>query len=241
MLSVKRRILSLSEALVSVSEFYQYVPGSSIVHKMSLALKVALWIGLALASLSINEPWVATTAVIISVVLYLLSGMGLRRLAKDVSFSAIAGAAILASYYILGEPLMVGAVNALRVVVVFFPFSIITRTTTISQFTYSFRKILPQRLALALAIAVRFVPYFTRELAEVVSVQRSRGLRTSLRTATSHEGFRYIGIPLTVRAVRSAEVIAMSVELRAFGARPCRTYLQDASKAKRYNEGDWHE
>ena len=199
---------------------------------MNPAIKMGLWLMMAAISLALPNPWVAGSADLAAAMLYVASGLSPRYLIRDLGLPATAATMILAAYYAAYGSVAGGIVGALRIIVIFFPGAIVTRTTTVSQFVYSFRRILPQKLALALAISMRFLPYFVRELGDIIDAQRARGFRVSVKSMSSPEGMRAIVLPLAVRAARTADSVAMAVELRAFGLHPCRTYLQDALRTR---------
>jgi energy-coupling factor transport system permease protein len=81
---------------------------------------------------------------------------------------------------------------------------------------------LPPRLAFALATSLRMVPFFARELAEIVSVQKLRGARLGprdfLRPRAWRDVIECVGVPLVVRTIYTANEVAWAAEVRGVAA-----------------------
>ena len=119
-----------------------------------------------------------------------------------------------------------GAVTGLRVTsqiaLFFLPGALLLRTSPAGRLLASVRRALPPRLAFALATSLRMVPFFARELDEIVSVQRLRGARLGPRDITRPRAWRdaieCVGVPLTVRTIHMANEVALAAEVRGVAA-----------------------
>ena len=89
---------------------------------------------------------------------------------------------------------------------------------------------LPYRWGFALVTALRLVPVFRLEASHIYRAQLVRGV------AYDTGGFwrwwlmlRHLCLPLLVTALRTAQSLALSMEGRAFGLHPRRTYTRDVT------------
>lgn len=102
----------------------------------------------------------------------------------------------------------------LRFVVMILAASVITLTTRSSEFVDGIRAMLKhapswvpaERISLAVALTIRFIPTVRTTLAEVRMAQKARGLERSL-TATL--------VPLVVRTLRTADQVSEALEARS--------------------------
>lgn len=82
----------------------------------------------------------------------------------------------------------------------------------------------PYRYAFLLVLALRFVPFFRRELAAVRDAQRMRGIRTSVRGVRAlRRTIRYTFLPVLAAGFGKVDAITMSMKGRAFGLYSRRT------------------
>jgi energy-coupling factor transport system permease protein len=77
-----------------------------------------------------------------------------------------------------------------------------------------------------LITALRFIPVFHQELNQVRYAQMAKGIeleKTSLRGLGQY--VYYLLIPLVISALEKVDSLTISMESRAFGLHPSRTYL----------------
>jgi energy-coupling factor transport system permease protein len=80
------------------------------------------------------------------------------------------------------------------------------------------------RYGFVLILALRFVPFFRKELRVIREAQRLRGIRTSVRSPRGvRRAIRYTFVPVLVSALLRVDTITMSMKGRAFGLLPRRT------------------
>ncbi|MCS7089095.1 MAG: energy-coupling factor transporter transmembrane protein EcfT [Thermoflexales bacterium] len=96
---------------------------------------------------------------------------------------------------------------------------------------------LPDRLAFALDLTVRFTPMLARDFRATIDAQRARGYELELRHGwrdlfTVGRRLAPLIVPVVVRAVLDAEDRANAMDLRAFGSGP-RTWLRTLRFAPR--------
>lgn len=210
---------------------FQYVRRDSFIHRMSPIIKIALWmVGVALA-VSTTDLLITAALAIMCVIYYFSAKLTVKEFWRDTRFIFLLTLSIFGLYILVERSLtglITGITMGLRTMTIFLPNLVLLRTTTTSELLYSFRKFLPYKIVFALTVAVRFLPYFSKELINIISVQRMRGVNITLKTFLSREGMNCIMIPLTVRGVRTADELSMSISSRAFGAHKKRTHLSDA-------------
>jgi energy-coupling factor transporter transmembrane protein EcfT len=109
-----------------------------------------------------------------------------------------------------------------QIALFFLPGALLLRTTPTGRLLDAVERVLPPRLAFALATSLRFVPFFARELHEILGVQRLRGARLAPRELWRPRAWRdaveCAGIPLAVRVIHTANEVARSAEVRGIAA-----------------------
>lgn len=99
-------------------------------------------------------------------------------------------------------------------------------TTDPAELAYALmRSGIPYRYGFMLVIALRFIPVFQGEFNTVSNAQKARGIdidKGGVRTLL--KSIRYTLVPMIVSALSKADVLAISMEGRAFGYRETRTF-----------------
>lgn len=86
---------------------------------------------------------------------------------------------------------------------------------------------LPYRYGFMLITALRFIPLFFLELAQVRNAQMAKGIdidKPSLKNFSLV--IRYLFVPLVLSALSKVDTLTISMESRAFGLYPRRSYLE---------------
>ncbi|HHW54654.1 MAG: energy-coupling factor transporter transmembrane component T [bacterium] len=85
---------------------------------------------------------------------------------------------------------------------------------------------LPYRFGFMLITALRFIPLFQLELTQVRNAQLAKGIDLEgLSPRKLLTAVKYLYLPLVISALSKVETLAISMENRAFGLYPSRTYL----------------
>jgi energy-coupling factor transport system permease protein len=85
---------------------------------------------------------------------------------------------------------------------------------------------LPYRFGFMLITALRFIPVFHLELAQVKNAQMAKGIELEgLSPRKLFRAVRYLLVPLVISALSKVDFLTISMESRAFGLYPDRTYL----------------
>ena len=123
--------------------------------------------------------------------------------------------AIFALHAIFGEWLF-GVFVVARFAVVIMLAALVTLTTRVSEMVAALEIGLgparhigvdPSRVALAVAMAIRFIPVIATEAAAIREAQAARGL---------HRSFVAILVPLVIRSLRMADGVAEALDARGF-------------------------
>ncbi len=132
--------------------------------------------------------------------------------------------------------LIMGIVYAARFLAVFLISALFVASTQPAALVYSLMKRgLPYRYGFLLVLMLRFVPVFERERKMVSDAQKMRGLEIDKRgVKMMYKSLRYTLVPLIVSALQKTESLVMSMEGRAFGYRPDRTFTFE----DRFGAGD---
>jgi biotin transport system permease protein len=123
--------------------------------------------------------------------------------------------AIFALHAIFGEWLL-GVFVVARFAVIIMLAALVTLTTRVSEMVAALEiglgparhiGIEPSRVALAVAMAIRFIPVIAIEAAAIREAQAARGL---------HRSFVAILVPLVIRSLRMADGVAEALDARGF-------------------------
>lgn len=92
---------------------------------------------------------------------------------------------------------------------------------------------LPYRLGFMLITALRFIPVFHLELEQVKNAQMAKGIELeglSLRKLI--RSVRYLLVPLVITVLSKVDFLTISMESRAFGLYPARTYMSSQAMSR---------
>lgn len=130
------------------------------------------------------------------------------------------GLLIAAMQYALGADLEFGLVVGLRMVAMTSLFILLLATTRIQDLTAAMVRQLrvPHEYAFMVTASLRFVPDFLAEIKAVQEAQACRGYSSRGNIVRRLANYLTIVQPLVLRAVSRSETMAISLELRGFGA-----------------------
>jgi energy-coupling factor transport system permease protein len=100
-------------------------------------------------------------------------------------------------------------------------------TTDPNRLAYSLMEAgLPYRFGFMLITALRFIPVFYLELEQVKNAQMAKGIdMEGLSPRKLVKAVRYLLIPLVISALGKVDYLTISMENRAFGLYPTRSYM----------------
>ena len=85
---------------------------------------------------------------------------------------------------------------------------------------------IPYRFGFMLVIALRFIPAFQQEFQAIRNAQMAKGINfTKKSIGTFRQMIQYVFVPLIVSSISKVNVLALSMEGRAFGKYKTRTFI----------------
>ena len=108
-------------------------------------------------------------------------------------------------------------------------------TTDPNRLAYALMQVgLPYRHGFALITALRFIPVFHLELEQVKNAQAAKGIELDgLSPRQLLQTLKYILLPLVITSLGRVDNLTLSMEGRAFGLYPRRTYMHSQALAKK--------
>jgi len=194
-----------------------YRPGHGWIHRASAGPKAVVLLAVVLAvSLLPSTYWAGGCAIAVVVIGYLVAGLGMRELGRQVLAIRWVIVITVAGQLIFLTPESAVA-NTARVTAAIVLAALLVLTTRVSDLLDAFERGLrplerfgldPQRVSLILAVAINTVPVLGRLAGGVREAQRARGARASLTTfvvpflVVSLKHADELGEALTARGVR---------------------------------------
>lgn len=191
-----------------------YRPGHSRLHRASPGAKLlALALGGTLAVL-IRAPFVMAAAFALALALFRLADLSLATALRQLR-PALPVLAFLFAAQLWIADLPAALVVVLRLATLLLLAALVTLTTRVSDLTETlewalgpFRRfgVDPEKVSLAISLAIRFLPALGTVLAEVREAQRARGLDRSVLALLA---------PLLVRTLKMADEVAEAIDARS--------------------------
>jgi energy-coupling factor transporter transmembrane protein EcfT len=218
----------------------QYRPIDSPVHRLPSGWKMLVSVALSMAILIVREPAPLLFVTVLCFSYYFLARLTLADLWRDIRFFLIQFCILMSLFlYKYGYPAGIwpGVRTSLQITLFFIPGIVFLRTTQVSAMMKGLRRIVPYRILFLLFTSLRFVPFFAREMQEILMAQKLRGARLSpqdiRRPVFWKDLFSCIIIPMLVRAFRTADEAALSAEARGMGSHADRSYY-DVRELEKY-------
>ncbi|MHA1859758.1 MAG: energy-coupling factor transporter transmembrane component T family protein [Candidatus Asgardarchaeia archaeon] len=224
-----------------------YVKRDSIVHRLDPRVKIVVVGVLSLIALMFNHPLIMVTLFTLLVILSLIAKVQREFLTRILPMTPVAVSAFIlwTIFFKFSDPkvgegtlfhywlitidrlsLMYAIAMSFRVLTILGVPILFFTTTTFNALSLALVKLkVKYIIAFTVALSLRFIDYGLEEMNTIKEAQVSRGLK--LRTKTMIERPQNIISllkPLMERFIRFQEYLAISMDLRAFGAMPTRTF-----------------
>lgn len=224
-----------------------YVEGATTLHRMHSLVKLTLLVFYSLAVFTMPAVQAGTFLFALLLIAYRLGDLGLDFFVRKMRIILIFGLFIFLVQIICvkgGRPLWQldlsvlhftiwsegfwgGVGMMLRFVNVIGSSYLFVTTTNPNRLAYALMQAgLPYRAGFMLITALRFIPLFHLELAQVKNAQMAKGieleglsLRRLLRTV------KYLLVPLVISVLSKVDTLTISMESRAFGLYRTRSYM----------------
>jgi energy-coupling factor transport system permease protein len=227
------------------STAFQFRAGNSFWHRLDPLSKLAWLIAISLLAFGAYIAWVQ----IVITAFVLFTALALARLSPAVILRGtwLFGIACISfwviqtltlpgthvAFHVLGHPIYAESADyalasALRIYAIILSSLVFVRTTDPRELAIALvtQMHIPYRIAYAFFIALRIVPTLEEEIKTIRAAQAVRGVvRKGGIAGRIGETKRY-AMPLLVGSLRKASMMVMSMEARAFGAYPKRTFVE---------------
>ena len=219
-----------------------YIPGTSLLHRLNPVTKLALAAGIILATfLGDTYPLlIALLALTFALGAYARAAGGLVSLSKLMVPLSLIMLVLQTAFIRTGNPvalwvttdgLVTGTKAALRLLGVALPLILMLTVTKLNDLANAVVEVLhvPYRYAFTFTTALRFVPVFSQEMNAIMEAQTARGVEYDTKNPLKKIHLMLpLCVPLLVSSVGKTDATALAAEQRGF-------YLRTrASSYKRY-------
>lgn len=208
----------------------QYLSHDSLVHRLGAGWKLAICTLLSALAVGVRTPRELLILVSVTLIYYFAARLSPFDLWRDIRFFVFQGVIVIGLYCLHSGPakgLWPGIRTSVQVILFYIPGAVLLRTTSTADMMRGLRRVVPYRISFLVFVSIRFVPFFLRELDEIMTAQKLRGARLLPRhlldPRTWGDLFHCLLLPLMVRALKTADDVALSAEAREFGRRHQRT------------------
>lgn len=209
----------------------QYLTHDSPVHRLGAGWKIAISIVLSALAVGARTPAELLALVIVTLAYYFAARLTPYDLWRDIRFFVFQAGIIIGLYCLIHgaeKGLWPGVRTSVQIILFYIPGAVLLRTTRTGDMMRGLRKVVPYRLSFLVFVSIRFVPFFLREMEDIMAAQRLRGARLLPRQLVDPRNwgdlFHCLLLPLMVRALKTAEDVSLSAEARGFGAQDQRTF-----------------
>jgi energy-coupling factor transport system permease protein len=226
------------------SNVFQFRAGRSVFHGLDPLSKLAWLVAISLLAFGAYIGWIQAviTLIVVATALFLARIPALEIVRGTWPFIiACAGFFVVQSvtlpgatvaFHVLSWPVHVESMDyalasALRIYAVILSSLVFVRTTDPRDLAIALvtQLHIPYRIAYAFFIALRIVPVIEEEIQIIRAAQAVRGVARKRGLASRISETKRYALPLLVGALRRASMMVMSMEGRAFGAYPQRTFV----------------
>lgn len=207
-----------------------YVPGTTVLHRLNPVVKLVLAAAIIAATLLANSWFALVGLLVLTLALGAYAGT-LSRL-KGLLAMLIPVALIMLILQVIfvrtGEPVLVVATTdglatggraCLRLIGIALPLVLVLTVTRLTDLANACVEVLhlPYRYAFTFTTALRFVPVFTQEMQAIMEAQTARGVEFDTRNPFKKLSLMLpICIPLLVTSVGKTDAAALAAEQRGF-------------------------
>jgi energy-coupling factor transport system permease protein len=155
--------------------------------------------------------------------LCLAAGIPLKKIFPHFKFLAGLIALVIALQVFWGQGLSAGLMIGCRIIALVVLMPALTMTTDAQLLALGITRLgLHYRAAFIITSTLNLIPVFEEEARLIMDARRLRGIRSArLRE------YPAIALPLVIKAMRQAQMTALAMDARAFGAYRTRTWLRE--------------
>ena len=218
-------------------ELFQYVPGTSLIHRLNPMTKLLLTLLICVAAFLTGNLFVLLGLLLVNLLIGFCAGIARRTLGVFKGLMKIAVFLFLLQvlltrkgtpvfWIITDEGLYTSAAVVLRLIVVCMPLTLMLAVTRVSDLANAMVQVahIPYKYAFTITTALRFIPQFLEEMSDIMEAQTARGVAFD-----KAKGLKKLGMmlplcaPLLISSVRNTEHTAVAAEVRGFHLRTARS------------------
>ncbi len=243
-----------------MSSLIAYYPGKTIFHRLDPRAKIIFMLLVSTAIFTVQEISVALIVLVIMILFWIIARLPVRVLwgfmkvlLPIIGFLFIVQAIFYPGITPLIKPLipigkgygqitldgiLFAVLLALRLMAMIIMLPLVSFTTPVQNFALGMVKMgLPYKLAYTMTTALNLVPILQVETGVIVDAQRLRAMQSFEKGKLGDKLKAYPALvtPLVIGSMRRAQLMAVAMDSRAFGASKSRTYLEDI----RLHPWDW--
>jgi len=220
--------------------FLDYLPGSTVLHKMNPLVKIFVSILICAASFCSSNYYYLVGIIIFNLLMGAVGNGKEKNGLLSRTFGILKGLLKMSIFLFIlqllvirrGEPLfMLGSfaitdvaiekalLLVLRLIGATLPLSILISVTNLNDLSNSMVKYLhiPYKYAFTFTSAIRFIPIFSTEMSGIIESQQARGVDFEVKNPFKKLGMILpLCFPLLISSVRKIESTATAAELRGF-------------------------
>lgn len=190
-----------------------YAPGNSLLHRVSARTKMALLIAGGITVSFASSPWVLLAVIAAELALNAYARISLVTVLRQLGSLAPLLAVVLVAHAWL-DSWETGLLVDLRIAALVLAATTVTLTTRMSEMLEQLEALMrparylgvdPARVALAVSMAIRFVPLIAQKARLIKEAQRARGVERSLIALL---------VPLLIKTLQMADETAEALEAR---------------------------
>jgi energy-coupling factor transport system permease protein len=227
------------------STAFQFRAGTSFFHHLDPLTKLAWLVAISLLAFGAYIAWVQIViTIVVLFTAFVLARLPLLVVVRGTWLFALACLSFLAiqtltlpgnhvAFHILGHPIYAESADyalasALRIYTIILSSLVFVRTTDPRELAIALvtQMRVPYRIAYAFFIALRIIPTIEEEIKTIRAAQAVRGVVHQRSVAGRIGEAKRYAMPLLVGSLRKASMMVMSMEARAFGAYPQRTFVE---------------
>jgi energy-coupling factor transport system permease protein len=239
-----------------VSPLIQYVPGDTLFHRLDPRAKIVFMLLMASLVFVIQRIWLAAVVWLTLLLLWRVARLPvamLKDIGKALAGLTLFLFVVQALFYpgetsliypiipeavpLIGgigritlEGMLFAVLIVLRLFAMVLILPLVSLTTPVHMLTVGLVRMgLPYRVAYAMTTAINLIPVLQAEANVIVDAQRLRAMQVfeKGRFWDKLRSYPALVTPLVIGAMRRAQLIAVAMDSRAFGASKSRTFIRD--------------
>ena len=235
-----------------MSSLIAYYPGKTLFHRLDPRVKIVFMVLVSTAIFTIGKISIAALVLAVMFVLWFAAALPLKVLASFmkvllpiIGFLFVVQAIFYPGTHPLIKPLIpiwggIGQITldgilfavllALRLMAMIIMLPLVIFTTQVQTFALGLTRMgLPYKLAYTMTTALNLVPILQLETGVIVDAQRLRAMHSfeQGKLIDKIKAYPALVTPLVIGSMRRAQLMAVAMDSRAFGATASRTYMED--------------